>query len=56
MSVREWFLIGFYGNPRVELRRESWKLLEQVRNGGVCLGFVGGFNEVLSLDEIRGGR
>ena len=25
-----WFLTGFYGNPVMEMRRESWKLLERL--------------------------
>lgn len=32
-GVRErddWYLTGFYGNPKVELREKAWKLLERV--------------------------
>lgn len=38
----DWLFTGFYGNPRVELTRESWRLLEMVRRGEVNCGFVWG--------------
>lgn len=36
-----WFLMGFYGHPRKEMRWQSWELLRRLVWGGWDLGFVG---------------
>ncbi|XP_042950057.1 uncharacterized protein LOC122282168 [Carya illinoinensis] len=50
-----WRVTGFYGNPVVEKRRESWellKLLKPVNNGPwLCMG---DFNEILCNEEKEG--
>lgn len=44
----------FYGNPKAELRRESWLLLNRIGEGrvGPCL-YGGEFNEGLALLKIE---
>ncbi|XP_074301324.1 uncharacterized protein LOC141632703 [Silene latifolia] len=52
----EWRVTGFYGWPAVTNRHLSWRLLQILRQQSkvpwVCLG---DFNEVLFLNEMKGG-
>ncbi|XP_042939562.1 uncharacterized protein LOC122274604 [Carya illinoinensis] len=54
-AATPWHVTGFYGNPVVEKRRESWellKLLKPVSNGPwLCMG---DFNEILCNEEKEG--
>ncbi|CAM8900258.1 unnamed protein product [Rhodiola kirilowii] len=53
----EFWLSLFYGNPAASRRRESWNLLRQLRAMDDLQWVVlGDFNEILSLNEARGGR
>ncbi|XP_042951290.1 uncharacterized protein LOC122285342 [Carya illinoinensis] len=56
-NVESWCLTGFYGNPDVSKRHESWNLLTTLLvpsdKGWLVLG---DFNEILSNAEKSGGR
>jgi hypothetical protein len=55
LGVMQWRLTGFYGEPRRELRKNSWYLLQFLRAQldlpWLCLG---DFNEVMNADEHFG--
>ena len=52
----KWRMTGFYGNPEISLRKESWSLLRylnsQYQMPWMCLG---DFNEIVSATEKSGG-
>ncbi|XP_050280875.1 uncharacterized protein LOC126721848 [Quercus robur] len=52
----KWWIIGFYGNPEVHRRKESWDLLKAL-NKKVNLPWLcfGDFNEIVSMEEKMGG-
>ncbi|XP_059446325.1 uncharacterized protein LOC132177864 [Corylus avellana] len=54
-GAQPWTLTGFYGNPDVSKRKESWNLLQHLRslscNKWMC---VGDFNEILADSEKVG--
>ncbi|KAM7255196.1 hypothetical protein ACFE04_020437 [Oxalis oulophora] len=51
-----WRCTGFYGNPVVCRRNQSWSLLADLKNRSELPWIVGGdFNEIVSNDEKRGG-
>ena len=53
----EWRFIGFYGEPDIQKRVESWDLLRELnqifRLPWLC---VGDFNELVQSDKILGGN
>uniref|UniRef100_A0A803Q7L2 CCHC-type domain-containing protein n=1 Tax=Cannabis sativa TaxID=3483 RepID=A0A803Q7L2_CANSA len=52
----EWRFIGFYGSPDPRGRKNSWQLLERLRDlrrGAWLCG--GNFNEILKANEKKGG-
>ena len=52
----KWRIIGFYGNPKVHRRKESWDLLKSRKFQLSWLCF-GDFNEIVSAAEkMRGAR
>jgi hypothetical protein len=55
LGIHQWRLTSFYGEPRRELRKNSWYVLRflrgQLDSPWICLG---DFNEVLSSDEHFG--
>lgn len=57
MRTRQWRLTGFYGEPRRELRKNSWYLLRFLRAQldlpWLCMG---DFNELLMAEEHFGGN
>lgn len=53
---RSWRFTGFYGNPVVSERKQSWDLLYRLMGLMNMPWIVGGdFNKVLSLDDKLGG-
>ncbi|XP_042954684.1 uncharacterized protein LOC122291103 [Carya illinoinensis] len=56
-NVDPWWLTGFYGNPDVSKRHESWNLLRSLQGpsekGWLILGDL---NEIISNAEKSGGR
>lgn len=53
----EWFLTGFYGNPKVARRQESWSLLRRLSVCQIVPWLVfGDFNEVVCDQEKHGVR
>lgn len=57
VGIRQWRITGFYGEPRRELRKNSWYLMKFLRAQldlpWLC---VGDFNEVLESYEHIGGN
>ena len=52
-----WHLTGFYGNPKMERRLESWAKLKFLKNSSSLPWLViGDFNEIIGLSEKEGGR
>lgn len=56
-EVEPWWLTGFYGQPDVSKRHESWTLLRSLKvpsdKGWLLLG---DFNDILSNNEKTGSR
>lgn len=55
--VGRWRYTGFYGYPERGRRGESWNLLKDLAQRSVlpwCI--VGDFDDMVSLDEKKGGR
>ncbi|KAA3471345.1 reverse transcriptase [Gossypium australe] len=53
----KWRLIGFYGNPDVRGRSESWNLLSHLStNNSLTWVVLGDFNEITNSFEKKGGR
>ena len=52
----KWRITGFYGNPEVQRRKESWNLLKALSKmpqlSWLCFG---DFNEIISVGEKMGG-
>lgn len=57
IGSRACFTTGFYGNPRVEDRRDLWQLLSRLGHWR-CLSWLCGddFNEILFAHKKRGLR
>ena len=51
----KWRIIGFYGNPEVYRRKESWDLLKVNREFQLPWLCFGDFNEIVSTAEKMGG-
>lgn len=56
LDVGWWHLIGFYGNPEIAKRLESWAKLKYLK-GTLSLTWlaIGDFNEITSLLKKEGG-
>ncbi|XP_074327915.1 uncharacterized protein LOC141665830 [Apium graveolens] len=56
-QVGRWRYTGFYGCPKRDRRRESWAILGDLAGRSTlpwCV--IGDFNDMLFVDEKRGGR
>ena len=56
-TVDAWRFIGFYGEPKISNRKEAWSMLHLLKSKPhlpwCC---IGDFNELLQMEEKRGGR
>ena len=56
VEVGWWHLTGFYGNPKIAKRPESWAKLKQLNNtSSLPWVVIGDFNEITGLSEKKGG-
>jgi hypothetical protein len=54
---KQWRLTGFYGQPKRSLRKESWRMMQFLRNETDLPWLCSGdFNEVLHVHEQMGGN
>ena len=55
-NAKRWRFTGFYGNPNVNQRRDSWELLRRLKEESVLMWLcTGDFNEIMGDDEKWGG-
>ena len=55
-KVGWWYLFGFYGNPKIVRRPESWAKLKHLRTTSSLPWLViGDFNELMGMSEKEGG-
>lgn len=54
-NIGQWHLTGFYGNPDISLRGDSWCLLSSLSNGSNLPWLViDDFNEIMCASEKKG--
>lgn len=56
-QVGRWRIIGFYGCPERERRKELWEILINLASrSSLSWCVIGDFNDMVCTDEKRGGR